>query len=353
MALRTGADEVLASRTDDLFAAVAKSKGKVTAVGDRAIMVAYDDGSTQSVQLGRRYGTVAALTLPHEVVTPLKVGDEVDEGQIITYNSHFFELNPLTKNKSVTWKAGCMLNVAMLESPDTLEDSCAISAKAAALSETETTEIRQIVVDFKDTIHGLVEPGSVVDVEDILCTIEDPVTAQSNLFDDESISTLRLLAASTPRAKVKGEVEKIEVFYHGDIDDLSPSLMELAQESDRNRKRLARDLKIKYTSGRVDGSLNIEGNNLAPDQAVIRVYITSKRPASQGDKFVFANQLKTIVGRVMHGVNRTESGEDIDAIFGYLSASDRIVRSPEIIGTTNKVAHLITQDAIKAYRKGT
>lgn len=55
----------------------------------------------------------------------------------------------------------------------------------------------------------------------------------------------------------------------------------------------------------------------------------------------------------MSGENRTESGENIDAIFGYLSVSDRIVRSPEIMGTTNKLMQVITKKAIEAYRKGT
>lgn len=66
---------------------------------------------------------------------------------------------------------------------------------------------------------------------------------------------------------------------------------------------------------------------------------------------MFGNQLKTIIGRVMTGENRTVGGEDIDAIFGYVSISNRIVRSPEIIGTSNKLMQLITQKAIAAYRK--
>ena len=66
---------------------------------------------------------------------------------------------------------------------------------------------------------------------------------------------------------------------------------------------------------------------------------------------MFGNQLKTIIGRVMTGENRTVDGEDIDAIFGYVSISNRIVRSPEIIGTSNKLMQLITQKAIAAYRK--
>lgn len=350
--LRTGYEQVIAGRTDDLFAATARKAGTVSAVTERAITVTYEDGSTQAVQLGRRFGTVAAMTIPHELTTRHKVGDALKEGDVIAFNSRYFELDPLNPNSAVL-KFGCLFNVALMESSDTLEDSCAISERATALLETETSEVRNITVSFKDTIHGMVLAGSAVEVEDILCTIEDPVTAQSNLFDEKSIDTLRLLAANNPKAKVKGTVERVEVFYNGDFDDLSPSLQELATESDRNRRRLARDLKTSYTSGRVDGAMNVEGRSLQPEYAVIRVYITSGRLASVGDKFVFGNQLKTICGRVMVGQNETAGGEPLDAIFGYLSLSDRIVRSPEIMGTTNKLMHLITKRAIAAYRKGT
>jgi len=350
--LRTGYEQVIANRSDALFASTAKGNGKVVGLTDRVLTVAYEDGTTQGVELGRRYGTVAAMTLPHQLETALQVGDKVSEGDVLAYNSRYFDPDPLNPKQAIM-KFGCLFSVALLESADTLEDSCAISERAAKLLETETTEPRNIVVSFKDTIHGLVQVGSTVEVEDILCTIEDPVTAQSNLFDEDSLDTLRLLSANNPRAKVTGVVERIEVFYNGDIDDLSPSLQELAQESDRNRKRLARDLKRPFHSGRVDGSLNIEGNRLQPEYAVIRVYITSKRAWGAGDKGVFGNQLKTVCGRVMSGVNETLSGEPIDAIFGYLSVSDRIVRSPEIMGTTNKLMELITKRAIEAYRKGT
>lgn len=352
MPTRTGYEQVIASRTDDLFATVAKTTGKVTALSKKAITVTYDDGTSQTVELGRRYGKVAALTFPHEVITGLSDGDTVEAGQIVAYNSHYFEPDPLTGGKTAVWKAGCLATVALMESSDTLEDSCAISEHLAGQLETRTVEVRSIIVDFKDTIHGLVEPGRHVEVEDILCTIEDPVTAQGHLFDERSLDTLRLISSNNPRAKVTGDVEKIEVFYHGDIDDLSPSLLELAQESDRQRKRLSRDLKTVYTSGYISDTLSIDGKRLAPNQAVIRVYINVKRIMQTGDKGVFGNQLKSVVGRVMHGVNQTEYGENIDAIFGYLSVNNRIVRSPEVIGTTNKLSQLITQHAIAAYRKG-
>jgi hypothetical protein len=350
--LRTGYEQVLAHRTDDLFATTAKQPGQVTAVNERAITVTYDDGSTQSIELGRRYGTVASMTLPHELTTRLKVGQTFRHGDVIAYNTRYFDPDPLNPS-AANFKFGCLLNVALMESPDTLEDSSAISEHAAELLGTETCEVRNLVVSFNDTIHGLVDVGDQVDVEDILCTIEDAVTAQSQLFDETSLDTLRLLAANNPKAKVIGTVERVEMFYNGEIDDLSPSLLEIAQASDRNRKRRARDLNRPYLSGRVNGSMNVDGKSLQPGQAVIRIHINSSYGTVAGSKIVMAAQLKSVVGRVMVGENRTvESNEPIDAIFGYLSISDRIVRSPEIMGTTNKLMDLITKRAIEAYRQG-
>ena len=346
--VRTGYEQIIAQRTDDLYAYTAKQDGEITQLTPKAITVTYKDGTTKAVELGRRFGTAAGMTLPHEVVTTLQVGAKVKAGDAIAYNSHYFAVDPLDP-KRVVWKAGVLVRTAIMESVDTLEDSSAISERTAQLLETKMTKIRDIVVSFDQSIHNLVQPGTEVDNESILCTIEDAVSAQTSLFDTDSLDTLRLIAANTPRAKFKGVVEKIEVFYNGDIDDLSPSLQELAQLSDRNRKRHARELKTRATTGRVDDSMRIEGTPLTPENAVIRVYITGPVPAGVGDKGVFANQMKTIFGRVLSGVNETESGDPIDAIFGYSSINDRIVLSPEIIGTTNTLLRVISRKVAGVY----
>lgn len=53
----------------------------------------------------------------------------------------------------------------------------------------------------------------------------------------------------------------------------------------------------------------------------------------------------------MKGVNETKSGKPIDCIFGYQSVSNRIVQSAELIGTTNVLLKLITQEVIDIYRQ--
>lgn len=242
-----------------------------------------------------------------------------------------------------------MVKTAILESSDTLEDSSAISEDVAKLMTTQITTVRNVTVKFDQTVHNVVGTDTVLDADSILCTIEDAITAEGGLFDAETRDTLRLLQANTPRAKQAGKVEKVEVFYNGDIEDLSESLQQLASISDRNRKRLARDLNQPYTSGRVLEGLRIEGKQLQPNHAVIRFYITTEIPAGVGGKGVFGNQMKTVFGRVLSGRNETERGEPLGAFFGQISIEKRIVGSPFIIGTTNSLMMAISKVVAKAY----
>lgn len=347
--LRTGYERVLAHRCDDMFASVADQDGKVTSVGERGMVVTYADGSTRSIQLGRRFGKGGGLMFPHELSTQLNANSEFKKGDVLAYNSRYFQPD-LLEPTQVVWKAGLLVTTAIMENPDTLEDSSVISARVAGDLETEITYTRDIVVGFEQSIHNLVEVGSAVDIDSILCTIEDAVTAESGLFDENSLDMLRLLAANTPRAKYKGTVERVEVLYHGELDDMSPSLAEIATNSDRERKRQARAMGQTAQTGKVDSSTRIQSKPLPADNLVIRIYITSPAMAGVGDKAVFGNQLKTVIGRVMNGTNETASGIPLDAIFSYASISNRIVRSPEIMGVTNVLLKLISQRVVNAYK---
>ncbi len=348
--LRTGMEQIIAHRAGDLFAAAAEKEGKVVSVTPEAILVEYDDGTTKSVELGRRFGKAAGAVVPHEVVTLFRVGDQVKAGDILSYNTGFFEPDPFNPT-NVLWKAGVLTNVALLESTDTFEDSSVISETLAQQLAAQTTHIRDIVLDFSQSVSGLVKLGQDVDVESILCTIEDAVTASSRLFDADSLATLSLLAKQTPRAKYHGKVEKIEVFYHGDMEDMSESLMTIARSSDRARKAYYTSIGKKVITGAVDDSLRIGGNPLLLDQLVIRVYITGVVPAGVGDKGVLFNQLKTIFGRVMSDENMTVSGEPIGMFFGFQGISNRIVNSPIDIGTTNTLCGLGSKKMARIYRE--
>ena len=65
---------------------------------------------------------------------------------------------------------------------------------------------------------------------------------------------------------------------------------------------------------------------------------------------MFASQLKSVFGEVMATPMHTESGEKIDAIFGYRSIAARIVTSSLLMGTTATLLKIVSKKAAEIYR---
>lgn len=349
--VRTGYEQVVAHRTDDIFAYSAKQDGKVIEVTDELLTIEYKDGTRKSVEIGRRFGVASESNrvVPHQIATQFKAGQSFKKGDILTYNTGFFEPDRFNPGQ-VVWKVGILAKTALMETAATLEDSSIISEKAAKALTTYSTTVRLIKVRFDQTIRNLVKVGTEVDFDSILCTIEDSTTADNSLFDEDQLDALRVMGSHAPRAKAIGTVERIEVFYHGDKEDMSESLRKIANASDRRLSRQSRAKGGKPITGQVDDSLRVEGRPLGLDNMLIKVYITGPVPAGVGDKGVFGNQLKTVFGSVMTGINRTESGEDLDAIFSFEGIAARIVLSPEIMGTTNTLLKVLSKKVAEVYR---
>lgn len=280
--VRTGYEQVIAQRTSDLFASASRQEGTVTSLSETGIVVTFKDGTTQGIELGRRYGNAAGLTLPHDLTTDLTLGQTFKEGDILAYNSGFFEKDILNK-KNVVWKAGITVKTVLYESNQTLEDASSISKRLGQMLSTSTTKVKDVIVDFKQEIRKIAIAGTELEPENILCMIEDEITSNSNLFDEESLNTLQLLSNQAPTAKVKGKLEKIEVLYRGDKEDMSDSLRTIANTSDRNLAKTNRSHGKTAFTGSVTDDLRINNEPLALDTAVIRFYITSVLPAGVGD----------------------------------------------------------------------
>lgn len=348
-AVRTGYEQVIAQRTSDLFAYAAREKGKVISKKDNGIVVEYESGEIKSIELGRRFGNASGLTIAHDVISELKAGDEFNAGDIISYNTGFFEkdiLNP----KNVIWKMGVTVKTALYESTQTHEDASSISKRLADKLITKTTKVKNVILSFDQEVRNIVNAGTKVEHETILCIIEDAVTSGSNLFDADSLNTLRLMSNQAPTAKVRGTIERIEVYYHGEKEDMSESLRSIANASDRDLVSRNRALQRIPFTGSVNEDFRIDGESLGLDCVVIRFYITSDISAGVGDKGVFCNQMKTVFSEVMDYKMTTESGAVIDAVFGQKSIDDRIVLSATVIGTTNTLLDIIGKKAIEIYK---
>lgn len=326
----------------------APQPGKVLSINKKGIVVEFKDSTKQGYELGRRFGNAAGLVIPHEVATPLKVDETFETGQPICYNTGFFEID-FFDSKRIVLKNALNVRTVLWESLQTLEDASSITEKTASKLVTSITKVKTILVNFDQTVTNLVKVGDTVQYDSVLCYIQDEVTAAGKLFTDETIDTLKMLGAQSPRAHLQGIVESVEVYYHGDTEDMSETVLGLAQESDKRLKYVANSQGKKYYSGSVDAGFRIEGKSLSLDCAAIRIYITTKVPASVGDKGVFVNQMKTVFSQTIKDPYRTEDGKEIDAVFGAKSIDDRIVNSAVIIGAANMTLDIIAEKAIEAY----
>lgn len=272
----------MAHRTNDLFAFTAKKPGKVSSLESTGVIVTYDDGSEEGYELGRRFGSSQGLTVAHSIVTRLKVGDTVDVGDPIVYNEGFFEPDFFDKKK-IVWKNSFNVKTVLWESTQTHEDSSAISKKVSSKLATNITKVKIVVVKFDQAVSEIVKVGDSVVADSTLCLIEDSFTANSKLFNEQSLQTLRSISSQAPRAHVKGTVERVEVYYHGDKEDLSESLLELVNKTDKDLRKRAASMGKSYHSGQVDGGFRVDGQSLEFDTVAIKFYITSLVGSGVGD----------------------------------------------------------------------
>lgn len=346
--MRTGYENIIPYRVGKMYAYMAEKDGKIISRNEHGVVVEYDDGVRVGVNLGNQFGKFENVYCKHEVVSDLNVGDKVLTGDPIAYNTQFFErdyLNP----KSILLKTGSNIKVALIEGDHTFEDSSVISPKVGGLLKTTVTKARSIVVEFRQGVRKLLTEGSVTTPDTVLGYIEDEITNDTGLFGDDDIEVLKRLAGKSPKAKVNGVVDRIEVYYHGNKNDMSVSLRKIANTADKALEDRCKAVGEVVVTGRVDNEYRVGGTPLGPDMAEIRMYISSDDVAGVGDKAVFGHQLKTTIGEVADYDIISMDGTVLDGFFGGRSIQARIVHSATMEGTTALVMEVRSKQIANEY----
>ena len=348
--IRTGYEQVIPYRVDSMYCAIAQESGTVTAKSDKVLTVQYKSGQRKSFEIGRRYGVAAGMTIPHDLVTHLKAGDKFQADDVLIYHTGFFEQDILNPGK-VVYKGSVTANVCLMEDPMTLEDSSVMAMRMAKKLQTSISHVKQVTIRFDQAVTNMLKIGSVVTADDVVCVIEDANMVKTQYYSDQSLDTLKLLSAQTPTVGMDGIVERIEVFYHGEIDDMSESLQQLARQSDSRLLKFRKEMGLAPLKGQVDDSYRIEGEPLLLDNLVIKVYVSANVSAAAADKIVIGNQLKSVVSRLMDDDTMAEDGTPIDIMYSRKGVAARIVNSTDIIGTGTLALELITKKMLEAYDK--
>lgn len=343
--VRTGYEYVVGHRTSDLFCATAKQDGVVKSIGIKGVVIENKDGTQTGVATGRQYGKAEGSVYPYNILVHpfIKEGKAIKKGQVIAYNDGFFEQDMLDPS-TVVMKSSMNVKVALVETGDTHEDSCAISKKIGQMFAAKTTHIKSITLNFDQEVSNVVKIGQLVNPNDPILIIQDEITSGSK-FDSASIDTLKRMSSQAPKSKYKGVIDRIEVFYNGDKEDMSESIRALADRSDKELLGACKATNSTMYTGEVNEDYRVAGVPLAMDRAEIRIYITTENTAGVGDKGIFCNQMKGTIGRVLTGSITTERGEVVDATFSYKSVNKRVVISPIIIGTSSTLLKAVGKNA--------
>ena len=349
MPTRTGYERVMIHRTPAIHGRVAKLDGVVESVTDKVIQLRNADGSVTAYEIGRQYGKWSGKVMPHNLVTHLNVGDKVKKGDPLIFNTNYFAGDYLDP-KQVIYKGGVLARTALIECSETFEDSCAITKEFASKLITENSPIRNIRVNFTQEVINLIKIGETTTTDSILCTVYEPLAGMSDAYNDDSLNTLQDIQSDNPTAKYRGVIEKIEVLYCGDPEDMSPSLRALADKSDNALYKLNKAMKKPSIDGSVVEGYRIDNIPMTNGTACIRVYIKSEVGMGIADKVVFGNQMKSVVGSIITDKFVDEDNKPVDAIFGYDSLLRRIVLSTEFLGTLNTVLVEVGERAVRAYK---
>lgn len=347
--VRTGYEYIIPQRTKSLFCKTADQDGVVISLNEKGIIVEYNNGEKIGIKLGYQYGNHEGSTFRHNVITSFKLNDKIKVGEAIAYNDSFFEPDFFDGNR-VVYKSSITAKVALLESQKTLEDSCSISTNVSKKLNVNTTHIKSVVINFNQNLLKI-HPLGELKYGDIICFVEDEITSNTDVFNEENINTLVALSRNVIKSKYNGTLDKIEVIYHGDKEDMSSTLRKLSDISDKNLKKEYTSINEESMNGSVNSDYRVDGNPLLLDTAEVRFYITTGHNTGVGDKAVFAHQMKSVIGDVYDSPIVSENGEVIDAIFGAQSIANRIVMSPYIVGTTITLLKKIAENAIKIYKK--
>jgi hypothetical protein len=347
--LRTGYDSILGQRTSDMYCITAKQPGVCTEINDHGVIVTWADGTVQGYSTDTQYGKAAGLVVPHVIKSPLKQGQKINPGEAVIYNVGFFEPD-FFDPKRVVARTAVNLRTVLWENNGTLEDASGISSKAAERLSTKMTKLKTIVVPFSTAVTMRVNKGASVEYDTTLCVLQDEISANAGAFNDNTMDNLARLSSQSPRAGTQGVIDKIEYFYHGEIEDMHLSLQQLCSGSDKALVKAAKALGRKAYTGSVDSGFRNDGEPLPFQHVAIRVYITSTVTAAVGDKGVFGHQLKSVFSSVNEEPYVSEDGQEIDAEYGSQSVKNRIVNSSYILGTTIGALVAIEKAMVDAYR---
>lgn len=349
-------ESTLPYMVSDEFVVDAKQDGVVKSIENDYVIIEYADGTKQAIDISPRprKNSSNGSWIDNTLKCTLKVGQKFKYGDILAYNPQHF--TPNADDRGVSMNLGALCKIAIYSQWDIFEDSVPISRRLSQKTETVMVDEKHVSLSPHTRVDYIAKVGSTINAGDTLLRFTDATDElMQNLFDnlkDSARNTIIENSKTTIASKYTGTVMDIKIYTTQEIENLDPSLQEIAKDyHKRISKRNATldknsnpgDLGY-YKAGQIitetDNVIKVEPNGKIAGYEVpegwvlILFYIRYEVAASKGDKAV-VSVCKGICSHViepgLEPYSEYRPDEIIDTVAAPLSVSARKI--PEIFLT--------------------
>lgn len=351
----SGFEKTVVKLIGDTFSIRAKKDGKIININEEtnSLIMEYKNGEKEAYNFGKEFIRNSNFYLENNLVINVKVGERVKFNDVLAYSKEFF--TPTTGG-DLTFTMGSICRVALYDDYFTEEDSSLVSEGLSGRLSTSVTKCKQISFSGKSNIIKHTPLGQYVKDGEAIFMFEDEVDGDRDdinkileMMGDADQDALENIAYHAPKASTSGYISKIEVYWTGEIDEMSESCQKFVKAYIKSKK-----VKIKYDEEQTGIKSNksyeceksvarfgmINGAKLEENDILIEYYITHVNAYGNGDKLSFAPAIKSVTPQIVPEelTPYSESGP-IDAVMGLLSLSNRQVNSPYFLGACGKILY--------------
>ena len=345
-----GADEALAYMTTDRFAFKAKSKGKISEITDDYIMIDYDDGTSDYINLKSTIeknsdgGYFVPLKL--DKAKDYKVGDKVNPNDVVAYDKASFS-NSVGESDNIAYNVGKLAKIAIVNTDEGFEDSGIITEKMAKKLATPINYQFSVFIDAQSEVYKFLKVGQHVEVNDSLLVWMPPYDDESAdlLLKNMSTDDVSELGKKVLTSNTTGTITAVKIYRTVEISELSDSLAKIVDNYERPLRTLEKKLKAKNIDiSQIPAHYKLPpvGKLKGKDKGVlVEFYVEYLDTVGVGDKVVYfaANKAteKNIIPENLEPYTAFRPNESIDAFVSETSIDKRMVTSTLIYGSLQKL----------------
>lgn len=253
------------------FAFKAKKDGKVIAIENDVMIIQYDDGTYDDVDLSEKAdkNTDGGFYVMNQLTTDFKVGEKFKADEILARDSKYIgdrdELGDYSAN------IGTLARVAIVMNGTVYEDAGYMTDKLAHELASKITVHKNVLISKYANIKHMVKKGQAIQANEPMIVFDDTKDQfTSDLLAsmaDEVEDSDEIVASSAPVvAKTSGTIKDIKIYYTCPLEEMTPSLQKIIKDYNGQVSKRVKTLS-KYIDPKDANTIIAPCRQVVPDSA--------------------------------------------------------------------------------------